>query len=166
MEDDVGITGSALDLLQVYKSCAADLLLARPPFMPDPSWNWRGMHTREFAQAAGSQRLQVLEMAMRVSSKFLRVLDTWSKAGRCAWSEMAWPTVASMETNISVEIVQPRHIGFPFSFDGRVDRQSFACLSKEIAKTPQLLHALKFGIPTRWLQEVKEGCGAGGYDMR
>ena len=152
LEDDVGVAGSLVDLIQEYSSNPADLLSHTVGPM-NPEWCWRDVHTAEFAKLAQpntrkrkrgeSGFFNSPEHVQRFSAKLLnRLADLCVNKGVTAWSEMFAPTVATCSRDLTVDTFSDKHIGEPYVWDGRVDAAAWPELSAGPA--PRLFHALKF----------------------
>lgn len=164
-EDDVGVTGDLSRLLTQYCDVGVDLLVPTEPFVPDSCWPWRDMATRAFLDAIDGERLQVLEMAVRVSMRLLGTLHRWSARGLSAWSEMMWPSVARLEAGMTVDVMWPGHIGTPFRHNTVVARREY--MRRKMECEGCLVHSLKFGLRARLMDDaLTHGTGELGRDHR
>ena len=149
LEDDVGFSGSLLDLVRSFEDDGADLLTADVDHRPGPRWWWADAGTAEYYAAYGRarQRLASREHAQRFSRALLDRLHALSvDRGITAWSE-ALPVVVCAAAEDLVLAKLPRSLlGDPFAHDGRVTERAWRdiCEGRSARKKGRLYHALKF----------------------
>jgi hypothetical protein len=158
LEDDVGFTGNILNLLSAYQDNKADLITEScwPSKRWDPfgavqsqgseeGWCWHDTGSDSFLHAVSDhERFHTREHVQRFSTRYLRHLNSLSRHGMLAWSELSSITLCKHEPSLKCTFFDPCHIGFPYSFDRRLSERAFRCKSRDPPSHNRLFHSLKF----------------------
>mmetsp|Transcript_29458 Transcript_29458/g.66567 ORF Transcript_29458/g.66567 Transcript_29458/m.66567 type:complete len:123 (+) Transcript_29458:575-943(+) len=105
----------------------------------DETWCWYHTCSTEFVERIGGRpRLSSPEHVQRFSKRYLDTMTSWLHSGATAWSEMLMVMLCE-SSGLTLGFLKPRHIGDPFSFEGRVTREQFAA-----APVGRFYHALKW----------------------
>lgn len=144
-EDDVGIKGSLLDLLQCYQDEQADLLTDNAHSMNE-DWFWKNVHTSNFLNQTGGNELTCCsEHVQRFSNKLMERLTNLCSNGVHAWSEAFTSTVANNADDLILKGFCVENVGDPYKWNGRVTEDEWiAIMKEEESSTPKMYHALKF----------------------
>ncbi|GAB5365160.1 hypothetical protein AAMO2058_001033100 [Amorphochlora amoebiformis] len=152
IEEDVGITGSIVAMIQEYDGNDSDLLAYGITNIL-PGWYFEGVALPKFRyRISGNPRFNTREHVQRLSNRLLEAIDDWSSFGALTWSEESIPTICVAEGYLCSDL-SLEHIGQPFMWDGKIAPLEFEKRWKE-----DLMEAEE---RMRHKKQKKEGLGRG-----
>jgi hypothetical protein len=163
VEDDVGISQSITSLIREYENEESDLITDGAEEMAK-EWFWKDVFSNNFNAKIGSHKIVAKEHVQRLSKKLMeRLMVLTAKEGVCAWSEAFTSTVAFNDDALSMGGFKQIHLGEPYCWNGRVNREEWEVIKSEesdsssssssstgstegsvVPAVPKMYHALKF----------------------
>ena len=145
IEQDVGVSGDILPIIEGHSESNADLLVIGVHDM-ESDWIWRKHSTPKYLWLIPDQyRLKCQEQFQRISATLMKRLIATSDEGLIAWSEAAVPSIAFLYGH-SIGPIESAFIGKIFRWDTDVTETEWdEFVATDVSQgRSRLYHALKF----------------------